>query len=102
MNAGELTLGVVRRREDQNRTDLTSHLTKACMNYGAPFLPFTMSVHESHQANPAPDPSNLDDSILKWAVHVDTNHFLTDDELRAIQMYRRAADYIAAGKPGKR
>jgi xylulose-5-phosphate/fructose-6-phosphate phosphoketolase len=49
------------------------------------------------QANPPPDPSRLPDSVLECRVQLDIKNALLEDELKAIQMYRRAANYIAAG-----
>jgi xylulose-5-phosphate/fructose-6-phosphate phosphoketolase len=49
------------------------------------------------QPNPPPDPSLLPDSVLDYAVKLDTTDFLSKDEHRAIHLFRRAADYIAAG-----
>lgn len=50
------------------------------------------------QPNPPPDPSLLPDTVLDYAVKLDTSNFLSPDELNAVQHFRRAADYIAAGK----
>lgn len=50
------------------------------------------------QANPQPDPSLLPDSILEFSVKLDTKNYLPQDELKAVQKFRRAADYIAAGE----
>jgi xylulose-5-phosphate/fructose-6-phosphate phosphoketolase len=49
------------------------------------------------QANPPPDPSLLPDSVLEYKVKLVIENTLSKDELNAIQMYRRAANYIAAG-----
>jgi hypothetical protein len=49
------------------------------------------------QPNPPPDPSLLPDSILDYAVKLDATNYLPPQELEAIQQFRRAADYIAAG-----
>jgi len=49
------------------------------------------------QPNPPPDPSLLPNSVLDYAVKVDTSNYLPPKELKAIQQFRRAADYIAAG-----
>ncbi|KAJ7593396.1 phosphoketolase [Mycena floridula] len=46
--------------------------------------------------NPPPDPSQLDDKILEWGIHLNTVDYLPAEELKSIQMFRRAADYIAA------
>ncbi|KAJ7039639.1 phosphoketolase [Mycena alexandri] len=48
------------------------------------------------QANPPADPSLLPDSVLQLGVQLDTKDYLSSDELKAIKMFRRAADYIAA------
>ncbi|KAF8150640.1 phosphoketolase [Crassisporium funariophilum] len=48
------------------------------------------------QPNPPPDPSNLPDSILEYAVHLKTEGFLPQEELDAVLQFRRAANYIAA------
>jgi len=49
------------------------------------------------QPNPPADPSLLADSFLDHAIKLDTKDFLEPKELEAIQQFRRAADYIAAG-----
>jgi xylulose-5-phosphate/fructose-6-phosphate phosphoketolase len=49
------------------------------------------------QANPPADPSLLPDSMLEFSVKLDTKDYLSKDELNAIKMFRRAADYIASG-----
>ncbi|PBL03652.1 phosphoketolase [Armillaria gallica] len=48
------------------------------------------------QPNPLPDPSQLPDAFLDFSVKLDTHNYLPSDELKAIQKFRRAADYIAA------
>ncbi|KAJ6466563.1 phosphoketolase [Mycena vitilis] len=48
------------------------------------------------QANPPADPSLLPDSVLQLGVQLDTKNYLTEDDLKSIEMFRRAADYIAA------
>ncbi|KAK7032816.1 putative phosphoketolase [Favolaschia claudopus] len=48
------------------------------------------------QANPPADPSLLPDSILSLGVQLDTKDYLSKDELKAMKLFRRAADYIAA------
>ncbi|KAJ7284572.1 phosphoketolase [Mycena rebaudengoi] len=48
------------------------------------------------QANPPADPSLLPDSMLEFSVKLDTKDYLSKDELNAIKMFRRAADYIAS------
>ena len=49
------------------------------------------------QPNPPPDPSLLSDSVLDYAVKLNTANYLPPKELKAIQQFRRAANYIAAG-----
>jgi xylulose-5-phosphate/fructose-6-phosphate phosphoketolase len=49
------------------------------------------------QANPPADPSLLPDSVLQLGVQLNTKNYLSDDELKAMKMFRRAGDYIAAG-----
>lgn len=61
-----------------------------------------MPGQELFQANPSPDPSLLDDAILQWSVKLQTKDFLPSNELEAIQKFRRAADYIAAGTSSPR
>ncbi|KAK0485181.1 phosphoketolase [Armillaria novae-zelandiae] len=48
------------------------------------------------QANPLPDPSQLPDAFLDFNIKLDTHNYLAADELKAVQKFRRAADYIAA------
>lgn len=50
------------------------------------------------QANPPADPSLLPDSVLQLSVKLDTKNYLSNDELKAMKMFRRTADYIAAGE----
>lgn len=57
-----------------------------------------MPGQELFQPNPPADPSQLPDSILEYSVKLNTKDYLKPDELKNIQMFRRAADYIAAGK----
>ena len=49
------------------------------------------------QPNPPPDPSHLPDSVKEYAVQLKTSSVLTESELRAVQKFRRAANYIATG-----
>ena len=49
------------------------------------------------QANPPPDMSRLSDDILKYAVQLNTHGFLSDNEHKSVQLFTRAANYIAAG-----
>ncbi|KAG2157887.1 XFP N-terminal domain-containing protein [Suillus bovinus] len=46
--------------------------------------------------NPPPTPSRLPDSMNEYAVKLKSKNPLTPSELRAIQKFRRAANYIAA------
>ncbi|KAF7799807.1 hypothetical protein EIP86_011049 [Pleurotus ostreatoroseus] len=46
--------------------------------------------------NPPPDPSQLPDEILSFRKELNTQGVLSPDELRAIQQFRKAADFIAA------
>ncbi|KAF7424227.1 hypothetical protein PC9H_009533 [Pleurotus ostreatus] len=55
-----------------------------------------MPGQELFQPNPPADPSQLPDSILEYSVKLNTKDYLKPDELKNIQMFRRAADYIAA------
>jgi xylulose-5-phosphate/fructose-6-phosphate phosphoketolase len=57
-----------------------------------------MPAQQLLQANPPADPSLLPDSLLKYSVKLDIQNTLSKDELNAMQMYRRAANYIAAGE----
>lgn len=58
-----------------------------------------MPAQQISQPNPPPDPSLLPDSILDYAVELDTKDYLSSEELDGIRKFRRAADYIAAGQP---
>lgn len=49
------------------------------------------------QANPPPDPSHLPDSILDNRVQLGTLS-VSDAELAAVEKFRCAANYIAAGE----
>jgi len=49
------------------------------------------------QANPAPDPSLIPDSMLLYTVKLNTKDYLPKNELNALQMFRRAGNYVAAG-----
>lgn len=53
------------------------------------------------QANPPPDPSLLPDSLLDFGVQLDNKYVLSKHELNAVHKFRRAADYIAAGKSSR-
>ena len=56
-----------------------------------------MGGQQLFQANPPPDPSELPDAILDWRVQLDIQNVLSPEELHAVQEFRKAADYIAAG-----
>jgi len=47
--------------------------------------------------NPPPEVSLIPQSVLSLAVQLDTKDYLDKDDLEAVQSFRRAADYIAAG-----
>ncbi|KAL1718261.1 XFP N-terminal domain-containing protein [Schizophyllum commune] len=49
-----------------------------------------------YEPNPPPDPSHIPDDVEKLAVKLDVKGFLSADERKGIEMFRRAADYIAA------
>jgi len=49
------------------------------------------------QPNPAPEASHLPDDTLKLAVSLDHKGFLPEKDRNAINKFRRAADYLAAG-----
>ena len=55
-----------------------------------------MGGQQLYTANPPPDPSQLPDNILAWKKDLTLN-VLSPEELQAIQEFRKAADYIAAG-----
>jgi len=57
-----------------------------------------MPAQEILQPNPPADASLISDSIFELAVKLDTKDYLSKDELNAVQTFRRAADYIAAGE----
>jgi len=48
-------------------------------------------------ANPPPDPSSLSDDVLQLSVTLDTKNYLSPGDLKSIQLFRRAANYISAG-----
>jgi xylulose-5-phosphate/fructose-6-phosphate phosphoketolase len=56
-----------------------------------------MPGQELLQPNPSPDPSSLPDSILQYGVQLNTKDYLPKDELESLEMFTRAANYIAAG-----
>lgn len=57
-----------------------------------------MPGQEITQPNPPPDPSHLPDSLLELRVKLNIEDALSREELKAVQTFRRAADYIAAGR----
>lgn len=48
-------------------------------------------------ANPPPDPSSLSNDVLQLSVTLDTKNYLSPGDLKSVQLFRRAANYIAAG-----
>jgi xylulose-5-phosphate/fructose-6-phosphate phosphoketolase len=54
-------------------------------------------VDDVSMPNPLPEPSHLPDTISDCRVQLNTKNVLSHDELRSMQSFRRAADYIAAG-----
>ena len=56
-----------------------------------------MPGQEIAQSNPPPDASSLSDDVLKWGVTVEHANFLSKEDAKSIQMFRNAADYLAAG-----
>jgi xylulose-5-phosphate/fructose-6-phosphate phosphoketolase len=48
-------------------------------------------------ANPPPDPSSLSNDVLQLSVTLDTKNYLSTGDLKSIQLFRRAANYISAG-----
>jgi len=56
-----------------------------------------MPGQEIAQANPQPDGSSLSDDVLQWGVTVEHANFLNKEDVKSIQMFRNAADYLAAG-----
>ena len=55
-----------------------------------------MPAQELYQANPPPDASQLPKVLNELAVQLPLN-VLSEQEVKDIQAFRRAADYIAAG-----
>ena len=51
----------------------------------------------NNRANPPADPSSLPDDLLRLSVRLDTKDYLSADDLRSIQLFRGAANYISAG-----
>ena len=56
-----------------------------------------MPGQQISQPNPPPEPSQLPENVLQLAVQLKTEGCLSEDELKAVQSFRRAADYITAG-----
>ena len=50
-----------------------------------------------NRPNPPPEDSRLPDAILQLGIKLNTKDFLSHEDLRSIQLFRRAANYIAAG-----
>lgn len=48
------------------------------------------------EPNPPPDPSHIPDDVQSLAVQLNTKDFLSAEDLKGVQMFRRAADFIAA------
>ena len=57
-----------------------------------------MPAQELDGPNPPPDTSLLPDELLNLSVKLDLNGVLPPEELKAVQNFRRAANYIAAGQ----
>lgn len=57
-----------------------------------------MTGQEIAQPNPPPDASHLPDSLLELRVKLNIKDALSQNELKAVRTFRRAADYIAAGQ----
>jgi xylulose-5-phosphate/fructose-6-phosphate phosphoketolase len=56
-----------------------------------------MPGQEIASANPPPDPSLLPESLLQYKVNLEIQNALSEEELKAVKSFRRAANYIAAG-----
>lgn len=56
-----------------------------------------MPAQELDVANPPADASLLPDELLSLSVKLDLNGVLSPEELKAVQNFRRAANYIAGG-----
>ena len=56
-----------------------------------------MPGQELAQPNPPPEKSRLPESVGSLRVELELN-VLNDEELNAVKLFRRAADYIAACK----
>lgn len=59
--------------------------------------PTTMPAKYIERPNPPADPSLIPDFVTGLAVQLETKDYLSKDELHAVQLFRRAANYIAAG-----
>ena len=53
-----------------------------------------------YSPNPPPDPSQIPDSVLELRKVLDYKGALKPEERHAIQQFRKAADFIAAGTSG--
>ena len=56
-----------------------------------------MGGQQIFQANPPPDPSALPESLRELSIQLPLDNVLSEEELKAIQQFRRAGHYIAAG-----
>jgi hypothetical protein len=56
-----------------------------------------MPTQQLFSANPSPDPCLLPDDILKYAAKLDHKNFLPKQELEALDLFTRTANYISAG-----
>jgi len=56
-----------------------------------------MPANFIERPNPPGDPSLIPDFVTGLAVQLETKDYLSNDELHAVQLFRRAANYIAAG-----
>ena len=56
-----------------------------------------MSGKHIEQPNPPPDPSLVPDFVLNLGVQLDHENYLSEDELKSLEIFKRAANYIAAG-----
>ncbi|EIM90845.1 D-xylulose 5-phosphate/D-fructose 6-phosphate phosphoketolase [Stereum hirsutum FP-91666 SS1] len=55
-----------------------------------------MPGQEIAQPNPPPDASHLPDSLLELRVKLNIKDALSKEDIKAVQTFRRAADYVAA------
>lgn len=58
---------------------------------------FRMPGQLIEKPNPPPEVSLIPKCVLDLAVQLDTKDYLDKDDLDAVQFFRRAANYIAAG-----